>query len=175
MVGVDVLLALVFSGLAPLVVEDAADEGALIRVAARTPDGPATCPRCGVLTGRVHSYHLRTLTDVPLDARRVLLAVRVRRLVCRTRGCLQTFREQVAGVLERYQRRTVRLTALVGAVVRELAGRAGVRVLSAWSVRISRHAALRCLLRLRCPPWRSRGCWASTTSRYAAATATPRS
>ncbi len=42
----------------------------------------------------------------------VVLRVRVRRLVCPTRGCCQTFREQVPGVLERYQRRTTRLTGL---------------------------------------------------------------
>jgi transposase len=154
MFGVDALVALVFSGLAPLVVEDMADEGDLIRVGARTPDRPAACPRCGALSERVHSYHVRTPADVPLDARRVLLAVRVRRLVCPTRGCLRTFRQQVTGVLERYQRRTVRLAAQVGAVVRELAGRAGVRVLSAWSVRLSRHTALRCLLRLPLEPVR---------------------
>ncbi len=145
-------MALVFSGLAPLVVEDVADEGDLIRVRARTPDVGAACPRCGALTARVHSYHVRTLTDVPLDARRVVMMVRVRRLVCPTAGCLRTFREQVPGVLERYQRRTVRLTAQVGAVVRELAGRTGARVLSALSVRLSRHTALRCLLALPLAP-----------------------
>ncbi|SQD96686.1 transposase [Parafrankia sp. Ea1.12] len=144
-------MAVVFAGLAPLVVEDVADEGDRIRVAARTPDRPAACPRCGALTARVHSYHVRTPADVALDARRVLLTVRVRRLVCPTRGCLRTFREQVPGVLERYQRRTVRLAGQVGAVVRELAGRGGARLLSALSVRLSRDTALRCLLRLPLP------------------------
>ncbi|MDT3446798.1 MULTISPECIES: ISL3 family transposase [unclassified Pseudofrankia] len=151
MVGVDWLVAMVFSGLAPLVVEDVADEGDRIRVKARTPDAPAACPRCGARTARVHGYHARTLADVPLDARRVLMDVRVRRLVCPTRGCLQTFREQVPGVVERYQRRTSRLAAQVGVVVRELAGRAGARVLSALAVVVSRHTALRCLLRLPVP------------------------
>lgn len=93
MVGVDCLVAVVFAGLAPLVVEDVADEGDRIRVTARTPDRPAACPRCGAWTAQVHSYHVRTPADVALDARRVLLAVRVRRLVCPTRGCLRTFRE----------------------------------------------------------------------------------
>jgi len=153
MVGVDCLVAVVFAGLAPLVVEDVADEGDRIRVTARTPDRPAACPRCGAWTAQVHSYHVRTPADVALDARRVLLAVRVRRLVCPTRGCLRTFREQVPGVLERYQRRTVRLAAQVGAVVRELAGRAGARVLSALSVPLSRDTALRCLLCLPLPPF----------------------
>ncbi|MBG6138386.1 hypothetical protein IW245_004580 [Longispora fulva] len=75
----------------------------------------------------------------------------MRRLVCPTRGCRQTFREQLPGVLERYQRRTARLTRQIGVVVRELAGRAGVRVLSALAVRVSRHAALRVLLGLPLP------------------------
>lgn len=95
---------------------------------ARTAGGPVECPDCGVTTVRVHGYHLRSLTDVAVDGRRVILVVRIRRLVCPTYGCRQTFREKVPGVLERYQRRTARLAAQVGAVVRELAGRASVRV-----------------------------------------------
>jgi hypothetical protein len=54
-------------------------------------------------------------------------------------------------VLERYQRRTARLTAQLGAVVRELAGRASARMLPALGVRISHHAALRALLRIPLP------------------------
>jgi hypothetical protein len=50
-------------------------------------------------------------------------------------GCkVQTFREQVPGVLERYQRRTMRLTGQVSAGVRKnVADRAGARVSSAAS------------------------------------------
>jgi transposase len=51
----------------------------------------------------VHGYHERVVADVPVDARRVVLQVRVRRLVCPTRGCRQTFREQIPGVLDRYR------------------------------------------------------------------------
>jgi transposase len=146
------LVSMVFSGLAPLVVEDAADEGELIRVRVRTPDEPVACPGCGASTGRVHGYHERTVADVPVDARRVQVVVRIRRLVCPTRGCRQTFREQVPSVLERYQRRTSRMAAQAGAVARELAGRAGARALSALAMRVSRHTALRILLRLPLPP-----------------------
>lgn len=52
--------------------------------------------------------------------------------------------------MERYQRRTVRLTRQVRAVVWELAGRAAARLLSRWAVRLSRHTAVRILLRI--PP-----------------------
>ncbi|MEU8271605.1 ISL3 family transposase [Sphaerisporangium sp. NPDC049002] len=151
MLDLDELVSVIFSGLSPLVVEDVVDEGERIRVRARTPDGSVACSGCGAETARVHGYHDRTVADVPVDARRVLVVVQVRRLVCPTRGCRQTFREQLPGVLERYQRRTPRLTSQIGAVVRELAGRAGVRALSALAVGLSRHTALRLLLRMPSP------------------------
>ncbi|GAA1622055.1 ISL3-like element IS466 family transposase [Nonomuraea maheshkhaliensis] len=145
------LVRVVFSGLSPLLVEDVTDEGEQIRIRARTPGGSVACPGCGAATGRVHGYHQRCVADVPIGGRRVLMMVRVRRLACPTRGCPQTFREQVPGVLERYQRRTSRLSTQIGAVVRELAGRAGARVPAAPAVRLSRHTALRLLLRLPLP------------------------
>jgi transposase len=79
-----------FSGLFPLVIDDVVDEGERIVVRARTPEGTVACPRCAALSGRVHGYCQRTVADVPVDARPVLVRVRVRRLVCPTRGCRQT-------------------------------------------------------------------------------------
>lgn len=105
----------------------------------------------------MHAYHVRTLADVPLDARRVSVLVRIRRLACRAVECpRQTFREQVPGVLERYRRRTPRLAGAIGAVVRELAGRAGARVPCALAMDVSRHTAVRLLLRLPLPVIRTR-------------------
>lgn len=140
---VNELVQMVFSGLSPLVIEDVADEGERIVVRARTPLDTAVCEVCGASSERVHGYHWRTVADVPVDGRRVVVRVRVRRLVCPTRGCRHTFREQVPGVLERYQRRTARLTRQVKAVVKELAGRAGSRLLARLAVGLSRHTALR--------------------------------
>ncbi len=134
---VNVPAAVAFSGLSPLVVEDVVDEGERVVVWARTPDSPVVCPGCGAESERLHGYHWRTVTDVPLDGRPVVVRVQVRRLVCPTTGCCNTFREQVAGVLERYQRRTARLTRQVRVVVRELAGRAGARLLARLSVGLS--------------------------------------
>ncbi|WP_162181754.1 transposase, partial [Glycomyces tenuis] len=97
-----------------------------------------------------------TVADVPVDAREVTLTVRVRRLRCENRACpRRTCREQIHEVLERYQRRTGRLALQVGAVVRELAGRASQRTLRALSMAVSRHTAIRMLLRLPLPPQRT--------------------
>jgi transposase len=105
----------VFSGLSSLVIEDVADREGVIVVRARTAAGPVPCPRCGALTGHVHGYYGRTVADVPADGRPVMVQVRVRRMRCPDLGCrVQTFREQVPGLLDRYQRRTVRLAGQAG-------------------------------------------------------------
>ena len=117
MIDVTKLVGTVFSGLSALVIEDVEDAGEVICVRARTRGGAVACPGCGAETARVHEYRERTAADVPADGRRVLVKVRVRRMRCPALDCtVQTFREQVSGVLERYQRRISRLTAQVSAV-----------------------------------------------------------
>jgi transposase len=149
---VNSLVGVVFSGLSALVVEDVADDGGVIRVTARTRDVPVPCPVCGVLTGKVHGYHVRTVADVPVDGRRVVVRLRVRRLVCPVLGCRrQTFREQVPGLLERLQRRTTRLTGQVSQVVKELCGRASARLARTLAVPVSYTTALRVLRRIPVP------------------------
>ncbi|WP_443070422.1 ISL3 family transposase [Streptomyces sp. Z38] len=146
------LVGTVFSGLSALVIEDVADGGEIVRVSARTRDVPVPCPVCGVVTGRVHGYHGRTVRDVPVDGRRVVVRVRIRRLVCPVLGCRrQTFREQVPGLLERHQRRTTRLTDQLSEVVKELCGRASARVARSLAVPVSYASALRLLRRVPVP------------------------
>ena len=145
-------MSIVFSGLSSLVIEDVADQDGVIEVRARTPGGPVRCPGCGGLTGHVHGYYQRTVADTPAGGRPVVLHVRVRRMRCPALNCpMQTFREQVPGVLDRYQRRTTRLTGQVSAVARELAGRASARLLPALGIGVSRHAMLRVLLNIPLP------------------------
>ena len=135
-----------------MVIEDVTDQDGAIAVRARTAGGPVPCPRCGGLAGQVHGYYGRTVADVPAGGRPVVLHVRVRRMRCPALDCpVQTFGEQVPGLLDRYQRRTKRLTIQVGDVARQLAGRAGAALLAALGVRLSRHTSLRALLRIALP------------------------
>lgn len=147
---VNALVGTVFSGLSRLIIEDVRDGGEAVAVAARTRDEAVPCPVCGTLTAKVHGYHGRTVRDVPVDGRRVVVHLRVRRLVCPVLGCSrQTFREQIPGLLERHQRRTVRLAGQISQVARELCGRAAARLAALLAVPISRSTALR---HLRRPP-----------------------
>jgi transposase len=76
----------------------------------------------------------------------------VRRMRCPAAGRpVHTFREQIPGLLDRYQRRTIRLTAQAGAVAHRLAGRAGAGLLAVLGALLSRHTALRILLRIPLP------------------------
>ena len=163
------LVGTVFSGLSALVIDDVADAGDVIVVRARTSGGAVACPGCGTQTERVHGYHDRTAADVPVYGLQVSVTARLRRMRCQVPGCAaQTFREQVPGVVERYQRRTARLTGQVSAVARGLAGRAGARLLPALGICGSLHCLMLAILRIRFPRWRCRGCSESTTSRFAA-------
>ncbi|MFI9082296.1 transposase family protein [Streptomyces sioyaensis] len=84
---VNYLVETVFSGLAVLVVEDVVDGGDVVVVTARTRDVAVPCPACRTPTAKVHGYHRRTVTDVPVDGRPVVVHLRVRRLVCPALGC----------------------------------------------------------------------------------------
>ena len=91
--------------------------------AARTPPTAVACPQCGQPSQRVHAYHRRRLTDLPVGGRGVVVDLRVRRLVCSTPACRQrTFREQVPALTQRWARRTRPLTALIGDLAVVVAG-----------------------------------------------------
>lgn len=149
---VNSLMATAFSGLSALVVEGVTDGGDVVVVTARTRQGAVPCPVCGTPTAKVHGYYGRMVTDVPVDGRPVVVRVRVRLLVCPVLGCRrQTFREQIAGLLERHQRRAVRLAGQISQVARELCGRAAARMAALLAVPVSRSTALRHLRRLPVP------------------------
>jgi transposase len=146
------LVGVVFSGLSALSVEGVEDAGDVVVVRASTKGDAVACPVCGTLTGRVHAFHERVPADVPIDGRRVLVRLRIRRMRCPVTECArQTFREQVPGLIERYQRRTVRLGEQVRSIVRELAGRASARLLPALGIAVGRDTAVRVLLGIPLP------------------------
>lgn len=149
MVDVKVLASVVFSGLRPLVIESVEDAGEVIMVRAATRGGEMERLGCATPTTRLHAYQERSTADVHLDGRRVLLRARIRRTRCDVADCTRrTFREQVPGLLQRYQRRTIRLTEQIRATVRGLTGRSWPRLLPALGIHVSRDTALRTLLDL---------------------------
>ncbi|MFI6123332.1 transposase family protein [Streptomyces sp. NPDC051064] len=83
---------------------------------ARTVTREATCPDCGVVSGRVHGGYRRRLADLAAAGQEVAIDLVVRRFSARRLRAVCTFVEQVDGLTERFARRTPRLR-------RSLAGR----------------------------------------------------
>jgi hypothetical protein len=87
-----------------------------------------------------------------MSSKRRPASARARRMRRPVLDCtVQTLREQVSAVIERYQWRISRLTAQASAVAHELAARASARLPPALGVAVSRHTALRVLLQIPLP------------------------
>ncbi|MGK3945153.1 ISL3 family transposase [Streptomyces caeruleatus] len=136
-----------------VLVERVWSAGGVVRISARTRELMVVCPDCGRESERVHSRYLRTLADVAVGGRPVLIGLSVRRLFCDSPNCTRrTFAEQVKGLTARYQRRSPLLQHLVEMAGVLLAGRGGARLLHILDAPLSRTSVLFHLMRMRLPP-----------------------
>ncbi|MBG0569360.1 ISL3 family transposase [Actinoplanes sp. NEAU-A11] len=104
----------------------------------------AMCPRCGCLSGRVHSRYERRLADAAVAGSPVELRLRVRRFFCDMAGCVtQTFAEQVAGLTSKWARRSPIMRRSLEMIALALAGRAGARLAELLGLVTSRSSMLR--------------------------------
>ncbi|MFF4020688.1 ISL3 family transposase [Streptomyces sp. NPDC001843] len=126
--------------------------GGVVRIEACTRELTVACPDCGRGSARVHSRYGRTLADVAVGGRPVLIGLSVRRLFCDSPCCgRRTFAEQVEGLTARYQRRSPLLQHLVEMAGVLLAGQGGARLLQILNVPLSRTSVLFHLMRLPLP------------------------
>lgn len=126
--------------------------GGVVRIAACTRESTVACPDCGRGSARVHSRYCRTLADVAVGGRPVLIGLSVRRLFCDSPWCgRRTFAEQVEGLTARYQRRSPLLQHMVEMAAVLLARRGGARLLQILKVPLSRTSVLFHLMRLPLP------------------------
>lgn len=80
----------------------------VVRVACRFPT--ACCPLCQLPSDRIHGRYGRTVADLSCAGRRVILALTVRKFVCRTPTCpRQIFTERLPELVQSYARITNRL------------------------------------------------------------------
>ena len=123
------VLPTLFPQLNTLLVQHLEDQGEGIRIVARTRADRAECHGCGRTSSRVHDRYRRRLHDLACSGRPVLIELEVRRFICGNTECpVATFAEQVNGLTERHQRRTVGLRALLERIALALAGSAGSRL-----------------------------------------------
>ncbi len=115
------------------------------RVSIRVASGASSsrCPTCGRGSSRVHSRYSRTVSDLPWHGISVGLEVRARRFFCDEGSCeRRIFCERLPDVAAR-ARKTDRLEEALLAIVFELGGRAGARLVEGLGLVVGRDALLR--------------------------------
>ncbi len=89
----------------------------------------SVCPECRHASRRIHSRYCRWLNDLPREGIPVRIELRVRRFFCDTEGCgHRLFTERLPKTVERYARRTCRLSAALEQIALVLGGSAGSRL-----------------------------------------------
>src|SRR4051794_28228828 len=99
---------ILFPHLAALVVGCVVTRGSAVRVEAGVAAATACCPGCGERSRKVHSRYRRSLLDVAVGGREVVIDLLVRRFFCNRMDCgRKTFAEQVDDLTVPYARHTV--------------------------------------------------------------------
>lgn len=106
------------------------------------------CPVCRQESHRIHSRYRRRLSDLPWEGIPVRIDLRVRRFFCDTEDCGQhIFTERLPKTVQRYARRTCRLSTSLQQITFALGGSAGSRLAKQLGILASGSTLLRQLRR----------------------------
>jgi transposase len=101
------------------------------------------------LSERIHGGYHRRLADAAVAGRRTVVDLLVRRFLCPAAACVRkTFVEQVAGLTERYARRTRSLRGILETIALALSGRAAARLTQSLSIPIGANTLIRLVRKL---------------------------
>ena len=106
------------------------------------------CPECRGESRRIHSRYRRRLSDLPWEGLPVRIELRVRRFFCNSEDCgQQIFTERLPKTVQRYSRRTCRLSLSLQQITSALGGSAGSRLAKQLGILTSGSTLLRQLRR----------------------------
>jgi transposase len=106
------------------------------------------CPECRQASRRIHSRYTRRLSDLPWEGIPMRIELRVRRFFCDSEDCgQQIFTERLPKTVQRYSRRTCRLSASLQQITSALGGSAGSRLAKQLGILASGSTLLRQLRR----------------------------
>jgi transposase len=132
-----------------VIVEGVVIAEGLMTITARSGTRQALCPGCGSLSDRIHGGYQRRLADMAVAGRRTVVDLLVRRFLCPAAVCVRkTFVEQIAGLTERYARRTRPLRGNLETIALALSGRAGARLTESLSIPIGANTLIRLVRKL---------------------------
>jgi transposase len=108
----------------------------------------SVCPECQQASQRIHSRYRRRLNDLPWEGIPVRIELCVRRFFCETKDCgHHIFTERLPKTVQRYARRTCRLSEALERITLVLGGSAGSRLAEQLGILASGPTLLRQLRR----------------------------
>ncbi|MDQ1741077.1 MAG: hypothetical protein QOE53_2729 [Pseudonocardiales bacterium] len=141
-----------FPHLADLRLEQVALDGETVTFHLAATTRFARCPLCTRRSKRVQSSYHRTVADLPIAGRQLLLRLRVRRFRCVTRRCPRAiFAERFPKLVAAYGRRSLGQREALEAIAFALGGAAGARLATRLGSPISRATLLRLVRRADLP------------------------
>lgn len=103
---------MLFPHLSGLVVDRVEQVGGKLVLWAAAGGTLAACPWCQTVSGRTHGGYSRSVSDVPVSGRAVVLRLRICRFKCIDPGCRAvTIAEQIPEVTSPFSRYTAALSA----------------------------------------------------------------
>lgn len=122
----------------------------VVHVACRLPT--ACCPLCHLPSDRIHGHYGRMVTDLPCAGRRIILALTVRKFVCRTPTCpRQIFTERFPDLVPSYARITNRLRDALMALDLATSAEVSERLAPSLGMKVSAPTLLLRLRAVACP------------------------
>ncbi len=113
----------------------------------------ACCPLCQQPSDRIHGHYGRTVADLPCAGQRVILALRVRKFVCRTSTCpQQIFTERLPELVQSYARLTNRLRDALLALGLATSAQVCTRLVPKLGLQVRASSLLRVLRTVACAP-----------------------
>jgi transposase len=104
-------------------------DDATVTLLLRTTSATASCPGCGVPSHHIHSRYVRTVGDLPCQAKQTVLLLTARKFFCRNPDCPRAvFCERLPDLALPYARSSSRLTEAHRAIAFALGGEAGSRL-----------------------------------------------
>jgi len=138
---------------AGLVLEHVQLCGEVVHLFVHVEASGAFCPSCACWSAAFHSSYERSIVDLPMADRQVVVHLDVRRFRCHEPTCpSKTFVEQVPVLVKRYARRTQRLRSDIEFIGLALGGRPGSRLCRRQKKPTSRTTLLRLVRALPEPP-----------------------
>lgn len=127
-----------------LCVTDLTIEADIVTIHIESTATTSACPCCGATAERVHSRYTRTVTDLPIHGRTVVLSLTARRFFCNEPSCPRVlFCERLPQLTAPHARTTGPLTQSHRAIGFALGGEAGSRLAAQLAVPTSPDTLLR--------------------------------